>query len=65
MVIDPMSGQVAAVAAMRELYERQLGTPDRAGDDLRARGGTYRTLASLAGLDELYDIERATTEPGT
>jgi methylisocitrate lyase len=65
MVIDPMSGQVAAVAAMQALYERQLGTPDRAGDDLRARGGTYRQLASLAGLDELYDIERATTEPGT
>jgi len=65
MVIDPMSGQVAAVAAMRELYTRQLAEPDRAADDLRARNRIYHELAGMAGLDELYDIERATTEPGT
>jgi methylisocitrate lyase len=65
MVIDPMSGQVAAVDAVRALYERQLATLDTAGSDLRDRNRVYRGLAELAGLEELYDIERATTEPGT
>lgn len=65
MVIDPMSGQVAAVDAVRALYERQLANPDAAGPDLRERNRVYKGLAELAGLEELYDIERATTEPGT
>lgn len=65
MVIDPMSGQTAAVEAVRALYARQLANPDRRADDLRQRGAVYRQLAGWAGLDELYDIERATTEPGT
>ena len=65
MVIDPMSGQVGAMAAVRDLYERQLTNADRAGTDLRPRNAFYHQLAPLAGLEELYDIERATTEPGT
>lgn len=65
MVIDPMSGQVAAVDAIRALYQRQLARPDEAAADLRDRNRTYRELAGLAGLEQLYDVERATTEPGT
>ena len=65
MVIDPMSGQTAAVQAVRDLYQRQLATPTQAGADVRDRNRTYKQLSSWAGLDELYEIERATTEPGT
>lgn len=63
MVIDPMSGQVAAVDAVRQLYARQLR--GEVGTDLRERGLRYRELGTLAGMDHLYDIERETTEPGT
>ncbi len=65
MVIDPMSGQCAAMDAVRQLYQRQRDQPDRRAEDLRARNGVYHSLAGLAGLEELYDIERATTETGT
>ena len=63
LVIDPFTGQTAALAAVRSAYERvAAGEP---GGDLTALMATYRELPGLAGLDELYDIERATTEPGT
>ncbi|MEZ5260270.1 MAG: isocitrate lyase/PEP mutase family protein [Acidimicrobiales bacterium] len=65
LVIDPMSGQTAAVQAVPDLYRRQLATPDEAGADVRDRNRTYRQLSGWAGLEELYDIERRTTEPGT
>jgi methylisocitrate lyase len=65
MVIDPMSGQTVAVDAVRQLYERQLADGGRAGDDIRNRSRVYHQLSGWAGLDELYDIERATTEAGT
>jgi methylisocitrate lyase len=65
MVIDPMSGQTVAVDAVRQLYERQLAPDDQASDDVRHRNRVYRQLSGWAGLDELYDIERVTTEPGT
>ncbi len=58
-----MSGQVAAVNAVRDLYARQL--QGSRGDDLRERGERYRELGTLAGMEHLYDIERRTTEPGT
>ena len=63
MVIDPMSGQCASVAAVRDLYERQLSAVG--AGELRARSAVYRELSALAGLEELYDIERVTTEPNT
>ena len=63
LVIDPFTGQTAAMAAVRAAYERvAAGEP---GGDLTALMATYRELPGLAGLDELYDIERATTEQGT
>jgi hypothetical protein len=63
VVIDPFTGQTVAVAAVRAAYERvAIGQP---GGDLEALMATYRDLPVLAGLDLLYDIERATTEPGT
>ncbi len=63
LVIDPFTGQTVAVAAVRAAYERVLdGQP---GGDLPELMATYRDLPTLAGLDALYDIERATTEPGT
>ena len=64
MVIDPFTGQVVAMDAIRNAYQhfQEHGT---SGHDLKALMKTYRQLPALAGLDELYDIERATTEPGT
>jgi 2-methylisocitrate lyase-like PEP mutase family enzyme len=63
LVIDPFTGQTVAIAAVRAAYERvSAGEP---GGDLEALMSTYRELPGLAGLDELFDIERATTEPGT
>jgi methylisocitrate lyase len=63
LVIDPFTGQTVAMAAVRAAYEQVA--VGRAGGDLTALMATYRDLPTLAGLDELYDIERATTEPGT
>ena len=63
LVIDPFTGQTVAMAAVRDAYERVAeGQP---GGDLTALMATYRTLPELAGLEPLYDIERATTELGT
>ena len=63
LVIDPFTGQTVAMAAVRAAYERvAAGEP---GGDLEELMATYRELPGLAGLDELFDIERATTEPGT
>jgi methylisocitrate lyase len=63
LVIDPFTGQTVAMAAVSTAYERvAAGQP---GGDLDALMATYRDLSTLAGLDPLYDIERATTEPGT
>jgi 2-methylisocitrate lyase-like PEP mutase family enzyme len=63
LVIDPFTGQTVAMAAVTAAYERVAagGT----GGDLTELMATYRGLPTLAGLDALYDIERATTEPGT
>jgi methylisocitrate lyase len=64
VVIDPVTGQAAAFAALREAYELQ-----RAGKQ-SPRGAQesfaiYEGLQELAGFETLYDIERATTEPNT
>jgi methylisocitrate lyase len=63
LVIDPFTGQTVAMAAVRAAYEQVAA--GGVGGDLTALMATYRDLPTLAGLDELYDIERATTEPGT
>jgi methylisocitrate lyase len=64
LVIDPFTGQVAAFDAVRNVYKRQREVTN-GGADLRERFALYRELPGVAGLEELYDIERATTEPGT
>jgi methylisocitrate lyase len=64
VVIDPFTGQVAAFDAVRSVYQRQLTAADGKAE-LAGRFAIYRELPGVAGLDELYDIERATTEPGT
>ncbi len=65
MVFDPFSPQVLASQAVerfgRAALEGRAGAEFDAGEIMAG----YRQLPSLAGLDELYDIERATTEPGT
>lgn len=62
LVIDPFTGQVTALDAVRRAYAVLAGA---APGDLDELMGVYRDLPVIAGLEELYDIERATTEPGT
>jgi|HubBroStandDraft_6_1064221.scaffolds.fasta_scaffold5790565_1 hypothetical protein len=38
---------------------------ERSGTEPAEIMSTYRDLGSAAGFDESYDVERATTEPGT
>ena len=65
VVIDPFTGQVAAFEAMRDVYRRQAADEPGVVADQAARFAVYRELPGVAGLEELYDIERATTEVGT
>lgn len=64
LVIDAMTGQVVSYRALREAYagQREPGAP---GVPLDQIGALYRELGDVAGFEELYAIERATTEPGT
>lgn len=64
VVLDPFSAQVLAHQAVEAAYRgvlsgNGLGTADR---DIMAG---YARLPEVAGLEELYEIERSTTEPGT
>jgi methylisocitrate lyase len=63
LVIDPFTGQVVAVDAVRRAYTQLLG--GGTAGDMDHLMAVYRDLPGIAGLDALYDIERATTEPGT
>ena len=63
-IIDPFTGQVVAFGAMRAAYKRTAET-GTSGRDLKELLAIYHELPGLAGLEALYDIERATTEPGT
>lgn len=64
VILDPFSAQVLAHQAVERFYRAALaGQPHDPGPAEIMAG--YRTLPTVAGLDELYDIERATTEPGT
>lgn len=61
ILIDAVTGQTAAFTALREAYELQkAGKPS--GRKASEAFAVYEGFQELAGLDELYDIERATTE---
>jgi methylisocitrate lyase len=64
MVIDVLTGQCVAFDALRRTYQQfqDLGRLEISPVEVRS---VYDQLPRLAGLEELYDIERATTEPGT
>lgn len=65
LVIDPFTGQLLALRAVREAYAHFV-EHGRTGLEPGAEfWQAYRELASLAGLEELYDIERVTTERGS
>ncbi len=64
VVLDPFSAQVIAHEAVAQAYRRVLDGGDFGTSPSEIMSG-YRKLSAAAGLDELYDIERATTEPGT
>lgn len=73
VILDPFSPQVLAIEAVERFARSVIGAgPSDAGGvdgeatiDGAAIMARYRTLPELAGLDELYEIERRTTEPGT
>lgn len=61
LIIDPFTAQVLAFDAVRDAY-RRFQANGSTGVDSKALFQTYRELPSIAGLDELYAIEDATTE---
>ena len=61
VVVDPFTAQVLAVQAVQQAYGRFMAEGST-GVDRDAVFATYRTLADLAGLGPLYEIEDATTE---
>ena len=61
LVVDPFTAQVLAVQAVQQAYGRFMAEGST-GVERDAVFATYRTLADLAGLGPLYDIEDATTE---
>jgi methylisocitrate lyase len=63
LVIDAFTAQVLAYETVRDAYTKGFnGEPSRSRTDLWR---LYGELNVVAGLEELYEIERATTEPGT
>lgn len=64
LVIDPVTGQAAAFSALRAAYEAQRAGRS-SGRPAAESFAVHEQLQDLAGFEELYDIERATTEPGT
>jgi methylisocitrate lyase len=64
LVIDPITGVTAAWAAIAEVYERHAkGRPS--GRNPADAYRIWEEFQEIAGLEELYAIERETTEPGT
>lgn len=61
LVIDPFSGQVVMYRALRDMlaHVREHRTPGRDGEELMT---LYREMQGVAGMEELYAIERRTTE---
>ncbi|WP_326835058.1 isocitrate lyase/phosphoenolpyruvate mutase family protein [Amycolatopsis rhabdoformis] len=64
LVIDPVTGQTAAFTALRTAYEHQRAGRPSGCVPIEAFT-TFHGFQELAGFEDLYDIERATTEPGT
>jgi methylisocitrate lyase len=64
LFIDPITPHVAIYQATKQLLERH-GRGEGSGIDSKEVMALYRELGTTGGFDELYDIERATTEPGT
>jgi methylisocitrate lyase len=61
LVIDPFTAQVLAFDAMRNAYQQFQSTGSTGFDSARIFE-IYRELPAMAGLEELYAIEDATTE---
>ncbi|MEM7019695.1 MAG: isocitrate lyase/PEP mutase family protein [Pseudomonadota bacterium] len=61
LVIDPFTAQVLAVEATQKAYQSfiQNGTTGRTAQELF---GIYNKLDEIAGFDEFYQVEDATTE---
>ena len=64
LYIDSITPHVAVHRATKELLERHL-RGERSGIDAAELMASYRELGQVGGIDELYEIERRTTEPGT
>jgi len=64
LFIDPITPHVAIFQATKQLFERH-GRGEGSGIDPKELMALYRELGTTGGFDELYDIERATTEKGT
>ena len=61
LVVDPFTAQAVVVDALTAVYGH-FNREGNTGTDPAAILRTYRSLAGLAGLKALYDIEDATTE---
>jgi len=64
MVIDAVTGAAVSFTALREAYERQRAERP-VGSDPAGRYRAFEKFQDLGGFEELYEIERQTTEPGT
>lgn len=64
LVIDPVTGQTAAFGALRDAYrEQRAGRPS--ARPAAESFAVFEQMQDLAGFEDLYAIERVTTEPGT
>ena len=61
LVVAPFTAQAVVVDALRSLYGRFVAQGST-GTDRQRILSTYRTIASVAGLEPLYAIEDETTE---
>jgi len=64
LFIDSITPHVAVYQATKDLLERHL-RGEGSGVEVQDLMARYRELGTTAGFEPLYDIERATTEPGT
>jgi 2-methylisocitrate lyase-like PEP mutase family enzyme len=60
LVLDPFSGQVAAIQAIQRAFAEAYNEDSVSNMDTLM--DTYKTLQIHAGLEELYEIEERTTE---